>query len=389
MSDAEEHPEHPEHLEPTGTARPDADRAGAGRTRLVVLFGGQSAEHEVSCVSARHVLAAVDTDRYDVRPVAITKGGEWLLAEEAARALAAGPDALPDALPVSGPAIDPLPAVAAGPGESAQVVVFPLLHGPLGEDGTVQGLLELAGVPYVGCGVLASALAMDKAAAKAAFDAAGIPQARWLAAHESELAGGGRTLLVERVGAALGFPVFVKPANMGSSIGVSKARDADELFEALDTAFAFDEWVVCEEGVDAREIECAVLGDHQPRMSVPGEIVPGAEFYDYEDKYVDGAAELRIPAPLPPDVTAELQDLAGRAYRALRCEGMARVDFFYEEHGRGLLVNEINTIPGFTPVSMYPQMWQASGLSYPELIDELVRLALERHARRAAKRRRD
>jgi D-alanine-D-alanine ligase len=362
------------------------------RTRLVVLFGGQSPEHEVSLVTARHVLAATDLDRYEVVPVAITPDGTWRLAEEAARALAAGPASLPDALPTDGPAVDPFTAVKPGPvppgaaEPPAETVVLPLLHGPLGEDGTVQGLLELADVAYVGCGVLASALAMDKARAKEVFAARGLPQAAHVAAHESQaLAAGFAESTIER----LGLPLFVKPANMGSSVGVSKATDLDGLRRALALAAGYDEWLVVEEAIVGREVEVAVLGNLAPRASSPGEIEPGAEFYDYEDKYRDGRAKLLIPAPLSEGAVAEAQRLALAAYDALGAEGMARVDFFYEEEGRGFLLNEVNTIPGFTPISMYPRMWEASGLAYPALIDELVRLALERHHRRAAKRRRD
>ncbi|MCU0267920.1 MAG: D-alanine--D-alanine ligase [Acidimicrobiales bacterium] len=352
--------------------------------RLVVLFGGQSAEHDISRVTARHVLAALDRTRYDVEPIGITTDGTWLFAEDAALALARGPEALPAALPVEGPTVDPLPTVLPSSPDD-RVVVFPLLHGPLGEDGTVQGLLELAGVPYVGCGVLASALAMDKAKAKEVFAANGVPQGRWVTVRECDA----DDTTPDRLAESLGLPVFVKPANLGSSVGVSKATSPAELASALTLAFSYDEWVVVEEAITGREIECAVLGNEIPRTSLPGEIVPGAEFYDYEDKYVDGSAELLIPAPLDPATTEELRDLAARAYTALRCEGMARVDFFYEADGRGLLVNEVNSIPGFTEISMYPRMWEASGLPYAELVDELVRLAVERHGRRMAKRRTD
>lgn len=351
------------------------------RIRLVVLFGGQSAEHEVSLVTARHVLAACDLDRYDVEPVAITKSGQWVLAQDTARALASGPETLPDALAAEGPEVSPLAVLTGSRGE--QVVVLPLLHGPLGEDGTVQGLLELAGVPYVGCGVLASALAMDKAKAKELFSANGLPQARYRALHERDLA----APLVDELIEQLGLPVFVKPANMGSSVGVSKAKDPEGLQTALHTAARYDEWLVVEEAVDGRELECGVLGNLDPRASVVGEIVPGAEFYDYDDKYRDGVAQTVIPARLPESVCDEARRLALHAFRALRCEGMARVDFFYESEGRGLLLNEVNTIPGFTPISMYPKLWEASGLPYRQLIDELIQLALERYARRAAKRR--
>jgi D-alanine-D-alanine ligase len=366
-----------------------SDRSPDDRIRLVVLFGGQSAEHDVSLVTARHVLAATDPDRYHVVPVGITRDGEWVLAEDAARALAAGPDALPPALEPKGTPTEPVPALV-GDGGPGRVVVLPLLHGPLGEDGTMQGLLELADVPYVGCGVLASAVAMDKAFAKLTLAAAGIPQARYVALHERRLAAGAaREAALERLEVELGYPMFVKPANMGSSVGVSKVRDRAELADGLDRALTYDEWLVVEEAVVGRELECAVLGNLDPRASVPGEIVPGAEFYDYEDKYETDAADLRIPAPLDPTVTVELQELALATFRALRCEGMARVDFFYEPDGRGLLVNEVNTIPGFTPISMYPKLWAASGLSYPELIDELIRLALDRYDRRAPHRRAD
>jgi len=367
---------------------PPVERTSSDRIRVVVLFGGQSAEHDVSRVSARHVLAAADQDRYDLQPVGITKAGRWVLAEAAADALMRGTEALPDSLEVAGRELDPIPTIAPTlPGED--VVVFPLLHGPLGEDGTVQGLLELANVAYVGCGVLSSALAMDKAKAKEVFAANDIPQANYVAFHETDVGAVGVKAHARVLADQLGFPIFVKPANMGSSIGVSKARDLDELSVALELALTYDEWIVCEEGVVGREIECAVLGNLEPRASVPGEIVPGADFYDYEDKYFDGNAQIRIPADLPPERTAEVQAMAIRAYRALRCEGMARVDFFLESPGRGLLVNEINTIPGFTPISMYPKMWEASGVSYGELIDELIALAIDRRDRRAAKRRVD
>ena len=352
----------------------------APRIRLVVLFGGASAEHDVSCVSASHVLRAADPDRYELLPVGITRTGEWTLSESAAKALAEGPDAMPAQLAIEGPALDPLPTVSPTD-DGQQVVVLPLLHGPMGEDGTVQGLLELAGVPYVGSGVLGSALCMDKAMAKVVTSAAGIPQGRSLATRDVEI----DDAFHRRVVAELGLPVFVKPANLGSSVGITKAHDEIELVEAVRLARSHDEWVVVEEAIDGREIEVAVLGNAEPRASVPGEIVPSHEFYDYVDKYVEGAAELLVPAPLPDEVTDEVRALAVKAFTALRCDGMARVDFFYEEHGRGLLLNEVNTIPGFTPISMYPALWAASGVPYDELVDELVRLALERHAHRTGR----
>jgi D-alanine-D-alanine ligase len=351
------------------------------RIRLVVLFGGRSAEHDVSRVTAAHVLAAADPARYEIVPVGIDRDGRWLLP-----ALGAGgdPELGPGGgLAVVGDRVDPAPVLAPAPGSTT--VVLPLLHGPFGEDGTVQGLLDLADVAYVGAGVLGSALAMDKAKAKEVLDHAGIPQCRWRALHHTEV----DAATPDRIVAELGLPVFVKPANMGSSIGVTKAHDRAELADALALAATYDEWIVVEEHVAGREIEIAVLGNLDLRVSVPGEIRPGAEFYDYDDKYHDGTAELVIPADLPAPVVTRLEALARAAVRALRTEGMARVDVFYEDPGRGLLLNEVNTIPGFTPISMYPKMWAASGITYPELIDALVDLALERHARRRAHRRTD
>jgi D-alanine-D-alanine ligase len=345
------------------------------RIRLIVVFGGQSAEHDVSRVTAAHVLAAADPDRYDVQPIAITREGKWLFAEGAARALAAGPAALPRALEVEGPAIDPAPMLATS---DVVTVVFPLLHGPLGEDGTVQGMLELAGVPYVGSGVLASALSMDKAKAKEVLAFHGFAQTRWRARRDHEFDAEMRADLITE----FGFPMFVKPANLGSSVGVSKVKTRAELDAAIELAASYDEWIIVEEAVVGREIEVAVLGNAVPRASVPGEIIPGHEFYDYDDKYVDDGARYLVPAPLSDDASAAVRRLAVDAFLALRCEGMARVDFFYEEGGRGFLVNELNTIPGFTPISMYPKLWEATGVDYSELIDELVRLAVERAGRR-------
>ncbi len=345
----------------------------------MVLFGGRSAEHEVSCVSAASVLAAVDLDRYDVVPVGITHDGRWVHAEAAVAALARGPAALPRALHAMGPEVEPLPTVApvAGPG-SGPVVVLPLLHGPFGEDGTVQGMLELAGVPYVGAGVLGSALCMDKAAAKDVLDHHGIPQCRHLSVRDTAV----DAALVERVDAELGWPVFAKPANLGSSIGVTKVTGPERLLPALGAAMAFDEWLVIEEAVVGREVECGVLGNQELAASVPGEIVPSAEFYDYDDKYSGDGATLFVPAELPAGVADDARRLAIAAAGVLRAEGMARVDFFFEEAGRGLLVNEVNTIPGFTPWSMYPRLWAATGVPYAELVDRLVALALDRHERR-------
>ena len=348
------------------------ERAAGSKVRLVVLFGGQSAEHEVSCVTAASVLGAVDRDRYEVVPIGITTGGQWVVAEDAVAALEAGATAL---LP-AGRAIEP---GARGLAVTDQTVVFPLLHGPMGEDGTVQGMLELAGVPYVGTGILGSALAMDKAKAREVCERAGLPMAKWLARRDGAI----EPDLARIVGDALGWPVFVKPSNMGSSVGVTKVKTTAGLEAAVDLALQYDEWVVVEEAIVGREVECGVLGLTEPRASVVGEIIPKAEFYDYDDKYSGDGAELVVPANVPTEVSDRTRELALAAFDAVRAEGLARVDFFYEEPGRGLLLNEVNTMPGFTPFSMYPRLWAASGIRYDELIDELVRLAVERHDRRS------
>jgi D-alanine-D-alanine ligase len=348
------------------------------RQRVLLLFGGRSAEHDVSRVTAVAVARALDRDRYEVVPVAITTDGRWLLAESAQRAIEAGPSALPAAFDVDG-------VVAPAVGALDVDVVLPLLHGPYGEDGTVQGLLELADLPYVGSGVVGSAVAMDKVMMKRAFAAVGLPYARTIEFRD----GHDRAELVEQVETALGYPCFVKPANLGSSVGVSKAHDRAELEAACALALAYDEWIVVEEAIVGREIELGVLGDDPPAVSVAGEIVPGAEFYSYADKYEADDAQLLVPAPLSDEQLATAQSLARRAFDACRCEAMARVDLFLCDHAErgegGFLVNEVNTIPGFTPISMYPRLWEASGVPYAELLDRLIDLALARHARRAAR----
>ena len=343
------------------------------KTRVVVLFGGESAEHDVSCVTAAHVLRALDPQKYEVSTVGITREGRWVQSElpqsQNVKALNATGTATSSNL------------VFEKTSETESLVVIPLLHGPMGEDGTVQGLLELAHVAYVGSGVLASAVAMDKSVAKQIMSANGIAQQKFLTVRDTDDANSA----IDRAIKELGLPMFVKPANMGSSIGVSKVKTRQEADKALAKAFEYDEWVLIEEAITGREIEVAVLGNESPRASVPGEIVPSHEFYDYDDKYVGDGAQLLVPAPLSTAEISEVQQLAIKIYRTLRSDGMARVDFFYEEGKRGFLCNEINTIPGFTPISMYPKLWQASGVSYPELIDELITLALARHAKRRNK----
>jgi D-alanine-D-alanine ligase len=351
------------------------------KTRVLLLYGGRSAEHDVSRATAVAVARALDRERYEVVPVAITTDGRWLLSGAARAAIEAAPEALPGAFPVEGAPAEGLGELVADPSARAALdvdVVLPLLHGPYGEDGTVQGLLELADLPYVGSGVLGSAVAMDKVMMKRAFAAAGIPTPRHLVFRDGHDLGA-FCVQVER---DLGFPCFVKPANMGSSVGVSKARDRVTLDAACGLALSYDEWILVEEAVTGREIELGVLGDDPPEVSVPGEVVPGDEFYSYADKYESDAADLLAPAPLTAEQTRDAQALAIRAFEACRCEAMARVDLFFEEDGRGFLANEVNTIPGFTPISMYPRLWEVSGVPYPELIDRLIELALARHARR-------
>ncbi len=357
------------------------------RLRVMLLFGGRSAEHDVSRVTAVAVARALDPERYEVVPVGITTDGRWVLANDAQAMLEAGRHALPDAFAVAGDAVRPPTepgatdlVVADGADRADGVaidVVLPMLHGPYGEDGTVQGLLELAGLPYVGSGVLGSAVGMDKIMMKRAFAGAGLPIARFLSFRE----GHDPIAFSREVAEQLGFPCFAKPSNMGSSVGVSKVHDESELAGALARALEYDEWVVVEEMVHGREIEVAILGDDPPEASLPGEIVPAGDFYDYADKYEDGAAKLLAPAPLDDAEIAAARDLARRAFEACRVEAMARVDLFYTD--QGFVLNELNTIPGFTPISMYPRLWEVSGLPYSELLDRLIELALSRHARRA------
>jgi D-alanine-D-alanine ligase len=352
-------------------------------------------------VTAAHVLRALDPAKYQVTTIGISREGNWMLAEGAMAALSRGRDALPERLEASGQpsslgeVIGGATGAAAGASGAvagtANTVVLPLLHGPMGEDGTIQGMLELAHVAYVGAGVLGSAVSMDKATTKRVLAAEGIAQPKFVALREDELTGaaGSGAARLDHVVAQLGLPLFVKPANMGSSVGVVKVKSRDELDAAVRAALVYDEWVLFEEAVTGREIEVSVLGNREPRASVAGEIIPGREFYDYEDKYEGGGAQLLVPAPLSEAESTAVRAMAIRVFNAVRAEGMARVDFFYEEKradgskGRGFLCNEINTIPGFTPISMYPKLWQATGLSYPALLDELITLALDRHKRRA------
>jgi D-alanine-D-alanine ligase len=346
------------------------------KLRVGVIYGGRSGEHEVSVVSAASIFKHLDRSRFQPVPIRIDRDGRWVLGANEPTAISAGDvrdDGPAGALQVT----EPTAAISGGID-----VVFPVLHGPYGEDGTVQGLLELANVPYVGAGVLGSALGMDKAVSKSVFAAHRLPIVPYVTVtgREWETAPGEVT---SRIASTLQYPVFVKPANLGSSVGISRATSDDELGEAIRAAFEYDRKIVIESGVpNAREIECAVLGNDQPEASLPGEIIVTHRdgFYSYEAKYLDpGGATPRIPADLPPDTIERVRRLSVEAFRALDLAGMARVDFFLDGRDGALYLNEVNTIPGFTAISMYPKMWEASGLSYPDLLSRLLTLAIERH----------
>jgi D-alanine-D-alanine ligase len=345
------------------------------KLRVGVIYGGRSGEHEVSVASAASIFKHLDRTRYEAVPIRIEKSGGWMLGGQA-------PDALSAAAVIEGRATEALQPVepSAVVSRSSLDVVFPVLHGPYGEDGTVQGLLELANVPYVGAGVLGSAVGMDKAVMKTLFAASGLPIVRHLTVLRREWLERGRSMS-ERAADELGFPMFVKPANLGSSVGISKVKSAADFAGAMELAFQFDRKVVVEAAVPrAREIECAVLGNDAPEASVPGEIIPSREFYDYEAKYLDEGSRLLIPAPLTGAHTAEIRRLAIDAFRSVDGAGMSRVDFLVAGNTGQTFVNEVNTIPGFTTISMYPKLWEASGVPYPALLDRLIALALERHA---------
>lgn len=358
------------------------ERMSNTRTVLVV-FGGVSSEHDVSLISARSVIENIPREKYKVLCVGITKDGRWFLYSGDACKL---PDdgwlddkaRLAPALISHDRSEKSLLVFTADGVEKQHIdVVFPVLHGRNGEDGTIQGLLELAGIPFVGCGALSSAVCMDKAVTNALADASGVAQARWRSFTLTEFRQCAQTLLDEAVD-YLHFPIFVKPANTGSSVGVSKAKDKQELFDAVESAFRHDYKVVLEQGIDGMEVECAVLGNEDPLASVPGEVVPCNEFYDYDAKYVCGTSELHIPARLPAEKLEEIRESACRVFKILGCSGLARIDFFVQNGDEAVLLNEPNTIPGFTSISMYPKMFEASGIPYPALLDKLLCLAIEK-----------
>lgn len=356
----------------------------AKKIRVGVIFGGRSGEHEVSLRSAESVINAMDKTKYEVVPIGITHEGKWLVAGNAKAMLPQTVMASenPQQVAIIG---DPTQKGLMQLGDSGQSikakaldVIFPVLHGTFGEDGTIQGLFEMASVPYVGCGVLASATGMDKVVMKQLFAHAGLAvcdyewflRSAWEAAPEK---------ILKKIASTLGFPVFVKPANLGSSVGVSKADNKKELLEAINDAARYDRRIIVEKAVIGREIEVSILGNDNPVASLPGEIISGHEFYDYEDKYIDNTSRTEIPAKLPKKILERIQRDAVRAFQAVDGSGLARVDFFVESGTNRVIINEINTLPGFTSISMYPKMWEATGVSYPALLDRLVQLALERH----------
>ncbi len=376
------------------------------KLRVGLLFGGCSGEHEVSISSARAIANALGStqnqDKYELLPFYIQKDGRWLAGQTPQKILESGIPLLPSEDSTSNTQqqgqlkigewgddemeCSPAPLLPRSPASLPQVaevdVWFPILHGPNGEDGTVQGLLKLMQVPFVGSGVLGSALGMDKIAMKMAFAQAGLPQVKYVAVNRAQIWSNPCVFpkLCDRIEATLGYPCFVKPANLGSSVGITKARSRTELETALDNAASYDRRIVVEESVVARELECAVLGNDNPKASVVGEITYQSDFYDYETKYSAGKADLLIPAAVPEAIAAEIQQMSIQAFAAIDAAGLARVDFFYIADTGQVLINEINTLPGFTATSMYPQLWAASSIPFPELVDRLIQLALERHS---------
>jgi D-alanine-D-alanine ligase len=351
------------------------------KLRVGVIFGGRSGEHEVSLVSATSIINALDRNKYEVVPIGITHEGRWISSGESLKLLKSrsGLEQEPERFLAPEPNRQSLVSLNGEASEAKLDVIFPVVHGTYGEDGTLQGLLELANIPYVGAGGLASAVGMDKIIQKQLHKQAGLPVVNfeWFLASECSENAKAIAASVEK---KFTYPVFVKPANTGSSVGISKSHNRKELFDALALAAQFDRKVIVEAGVrNAREIELSVLGNDTPIASVPGEIVPSNEFYDYDAKYVDGKSVAVVPAKLPKSVVKNLQALAVKAFTTLDCAGMARVDFFVVKKTNRIFLNEINTIPGFTSISMYPKLWQASGVSYSELLDRLIQLALERH----------
>lgn len=356
--------------------------------RVALLFGGQSGEHEVSIVSARSIANALDPDKYDVTLVGIDKKGRWLVPEQS-KVLIQTNDlrALRLSQESNEIVLAPSPTRTQWMTETGKLnkfdVVFPVLHGPKGEDGTVQGLLELLGVPYVGCGVLSSAVVMDKDVSKRLLKQAGLPVVEFLSFKKSDFQSNPKEK-IDQIEKTFSYPVFVKPANMGSSVGVEKIKNRAEAETKIKKAFLYDQKIIVERAIVGRELECAVLGNDKPKASCIGEVKPNHEFYSYESKYVDAnGAELTIPAKnLDPSIVKQMQEISVKAFQVLECQGLSRVDFFLENETNKIYINELNTLPGFTSISQYPKLWEASGLSYRELLNELIKLAFENHQKK-------
>ncbi len=358
------------------------------KIRVGLVFGGRSGEHEVSLASARAVMANLDSHKYEVVPIGITKNGTWLLGDEPTRMLAqqgthntttehttavtlTGDPTVRRLIPLQGN--EPLND------NGSLDVIFPVLHGTYGEDGTLQGLIEMANVPYVGCGVLGAALGMDKEKMKMVFAAVGLPNVEYFVCRRNEWERSPETVM-NVVEQCLGYPCFVKPVNLGSSVGINKAHNRAELEHSIQVAAEYDRKIIIERGINCRELECAVLGNDEPIVSVVGEVIASGEFYDYNAKYIDGKSQVIIPADLPQAKAEEIRRQAVKAFQALDLSGLARVDFFLERKTGKVYINEVNTLPGFTEISMYPKLWATSGLPYAQLLDRLIELALERHA---------
>ncbi len=358
------------------------------KTRVGIIFGGRSGEHEVSLMSAASISRAIDKDKYEVVPIYITRQGRWLPPARAQNVLESGKSQENDGSTgialIGDPTYKGLIELPGDAQPSSMAfsglvdVVFPVLHGTFGEDGTIQGLLELANIPYVGAGVMASAVGMDKEIMKDVFRSKGLPVVRYVMVKRKAIEDN-MDAAVQKIESEINYPCFVKPVNLGSSVGISKAKNRDQLIQALILATKFDRKILIEAGVNCREIECSVLGNDDPIASEVGEVIPSNEFYDYESKYYDASTQLCIPADISPSVKKKVQDMAVQAFLAMDCAGLARVDFFLDKDTDKLYINEINTIPGFTQTSMYPRLWNAAGLTYPELIDRLLWLAMERH----------
>lgn len=359
---------------------------GVKKIRVGLIFGGRSGEHEVSFCSASSIIKAINKDKYTVVPIGITKEGRWISPQDSELALQSGKiEGKSTVILLNDPSGNALIRTTnnqrsdKSPALERVDVIFPALHGPYGEDGTVQGLLEVANIPYVGAGVAASAISMDKDLMKTIFQQRGLPILKWMTIRRKEWQKDKEKIL-SSIENDFEYPLFVKPTNLGSSVGITKVHKKEELEGAIDLASSYDRKILIEEGLEeVREVECGVLGNDEPRASVAGEVRPAGEFYDYNSKYIDKETQLIVPADLPDGVSQEVQEIALRAFKAVDAAGMARVDFFVSKKENKIYLSEINTIPGFTSVSMYPRLWEASGISYSELIDRLIQLALERH----------